>query len=123
MNFFPEEHDPAQLVFDNDYVLSYFSGVELSVINPRSKCWTTELFPNGLSEDDAIPTLAKTLTGVQNGRTAPAMLNKDTMFYSYANFEADVSGSCIWRATATGDYPDKTWTEDPEPVTCTTSQA
>ena len=103
--------------------MSYFSGIELSVIDPNSPCypyWTTELFPNGVSEEDSPPALAISLTDSQNGRTASAMLDKDTMFYSYSNFETDVSSSCIWRATATGDYPNKVWTEDSLPVTCTT---
>ena len=38
------------------------------------------------------------------------------MFYSYAAMEN--KPSCIWRATATGEHPEKIWTEDAEPVTC-----
>ena len=26
--------------------------------------------------------------------------------------------SCIWRGTATGNYPDKEWTEDTEDILC-----
>jgi len=45
---FPEEHDPANLVRDGDYIMSYFSGVELSVIEPNGTEWKTEEFPDGL---------------------------------------------------------------------------
>merc|ERR1712110_79750 len=83
---FPEEHDTAQLVRDNGYIMSYFSGVELSVLNtdPNSKCypmWGTELFPKGLkNEVNQAPDLAKQLIGRNDiGRTAPSLLDEKTM--------------------------------------------
>ena len=69
-----------------------------------------------------MPEFVREEIGDIEGRTAPAMLDKDTMFYSFADFEAEVSSACIWRATAQGDFPDKIWTEDPEPVFCTTAE-
>jgi hypothetical protein len=50
---FPEEHDTAALVRDNGYIMSYFSGIELSVLDTdkKSECyplWQTEMFPIGL---------------------------------------------------------------------------
>ena len=48
---FPEEHDPAHLIRDGDYIMSYFSGVELSVIKPNATEWSTELFPDGLQQE------------------------------------------------------------------------
>jgi len=44
------------------------------------------------------------------------------MFYSYTDWKNEISPSCIWRATASGDYPNKKWTEDKKPVTCTSSE-
>ena len=125
---FPEEHDTAQLVRDNGYIMSYFSGVELSVLNTdkSSQCyplWQTELFPIGVDNDtNTAPELAKRIVGRDDiGRTAPSLLNKDTMFYSYSDFGKEVSSSCIWRATGVGNDKDKVWTEDANPVTCTTA--
>ena len=40
------------------------------------------------------------------------------MFYSLSDWEKDFAPSCIWRATATGEYPNKKWVEDEEPVVC-----
>jgi len=40
------------------------------------------------------------------------------MFYSLSDWDKDFAPSCIWRATATGEYPDKKWVEDEEPVFC-----
>ena len=51
-------------------------------------------------------------------RAAPSLLNENVMFYSLTNWDEDFSPSCIWRATAEGDYPDKQWTEDKDPVVC-----
>ena len=49
---FPEEHDPSHLVRDGDYIMSYFSGVELSVIEPNGTQWKTELFADGLQFEE-----------------------------------------------------------------------
>ena len=90
-------------------------------LNDRNGGWRTELCPSGLTEEDPVPDFAyEEISSNVDGRTAPAMLDKDTMFYSYADFESDVSASCIWRATATGAFPYKEWTEDRDPVFCTT---
>ena len=90
-------------------------------LRDRDQQWRTELCPNGLNEEVEVPEGAIDEIGPNvNGRTAPAMLDKDTMFYSYADFVSDVSASCIWRATAVGEFPYKEWTEDDEPVYCTT---
>jgi len=55
-------------------------------------------------------------------RAAPSLLNNDTMFYSVTDWSKDFASSCIWRATASGDYPNKKWIEDALPVTCTRSE-
>jgi len=44
------------------------------------------------------------------------------MFYSLTDWSLDFAPSCIWRATAQGTYPNKTWTEDEEPVLCVTAE-
>ena len=85
--------------------------------------WRSELCPKGLqTEDDPNPKKAQELIGLTvMDRAAPSLLDKDTMFYSYTNWDEDFAPSCIWRATATGNYPDKKWTEDLDPVYCTTA--
>lgn len=51
-------------------------------------------------------------------RSSPSMLNKDTMFYSYFTKYGDDHRSCIWRSTATGVFPLKTWVEDTTEILC-----
>ena len=103
--------------------MSYFSGVELSVLGPNQSEWTTELFPDGLQvEEDPNTELQKDLIGLdQIDRAAPSLLDANTMFYSLTDWSEDFAPSCIWRATAEGSYPDKTWTEDDLPVVCVNS--
>ena len=63
---YPEEHDPSGLVMDNGVIMSYFSGVELSVIDPNSNCypqWTSEQFPSGVDDDTSTPPAATSILG------------------------------------------------------------
>jgi hypothetical protein len=52
------------------------------------------------------------------GRTSPSLLDENTMYYSITNGQSQESMSCVYRATAAGSFPDKRWTEDPEPAYC-----
>lgn len=47
------------------------------------------------------------------------MLDKDTMYYSVNNGKAKSSKACVLRATATGTFPNKKWTEGDKAVYCT----
>ena len=52
-------------------------------------------------------------------RSAPSMLDKDTMYYSVNNGKTKGSKACVLRATASGTFPNKKWTEGAEAVYCT----
>jgi len=118
---YPEEHDPANLVWDGENIMSYFSGVELSVLEKGASEWTNT-FPDGLQmEVNPNSELQQYLIGLNEiDRAGPSLLDKDTMFYSLTDWDRNFSPSCIWRATAEGAYPNKVWTEDEAPVVCVT---
>lgn len=53
-----------------------------------------------------------------SGRSSPSLPDEKTMFYSVTNGQSKESMTCVYRATAVGDFPNKQWTEDSEPRYC-----
>ena len=63
--------------------------------------WTTDssaeqYFTKAAAVEEKVPN--------NSGRKSPSMLDEKTMFYSITNGQSKESMSCVWRATATGDF-------------------
>ena len=72
--------------------MSYFSGGKVSAIESDSRyypLWETDLCANGLqTEKNPNPQEARDRIGKEvMDRAAPSMLNRDTMFYAYSDWD------------------------------------
>ena len=79
---FPREADPARIIYDGEYLVSYFSGPSMSYLKAKEDSeWTTDGGPLDFTEAGAV------LEKVPNnfGRLSPSMLDEKTMYYSISN--------------------------------------
>jgi hypothetical protein len=64
--------------------------------------WTTGMsidFTRSYGVDQKVPN--------NFGRSSPSMFNENTMYYSITNGQTKDSMSCVYRATAVGNFPNK----------------
>lgn len=106
---FPKTKSPSRLVRDGEYLVSYYTGPYSSYIKEKEDVrWTTPSFYVDLKPIDVtvqVPTKGSI------SRSSPSLLDENTMFYTVSNGFNKEHNSCVFRATATGDFPKKTWTE------------
>ena len=128
-----EAHDPAAMVEDGDYLVTYFSGLESISYNQRTREWETQVGDCG--EDWCVlrgeerpvwidSKLGPALDGspLQVG-SAPGMDGPRTLYYTVTDWNRDDGSACIGRATATGEFPELHWEDDGMPVLCSTANS
>ena len=97
-------------------MVSYYTGPYSSYIKVNEDVrWTTPSFYVDLTPTDVT---VKVPTKGSISRSSPSMLDENTMFYMVSSGVRKEHNSCIFRATATGDFPKKKWIESKTPVHC-----
>ena len=110
---FPELESPSNVVFDSGYSIIYGEGLKGSFVSPElpltgQLLWEA-LYPSSLLLQDPVPNFLSDKYSREQGvsdRLTPSMLNSNTMYYSFLGGDVVNPESCIWRATATGTFPD-----------------